>query len=718
MGIASSLGCLARMGRVLNLQLPALRDELSVFEGPSSLTGAPSWSVYDPVRNLYFRIDWPTFEILCRWEIGDPQQITAAVCAETTLDIDESAIEAVITLLQQQDLIKRNQPEDGKKLYQAFQRRQQSWHSWLLHRYLFFRVPLLRPDSWLGNTLPLLRWLGSRAFALTTFVALFVGIFLVSRQWDGFSTYLIDLFSLEGLLAYAVTLIVVKFLHELGHAYCAKHYGCRVPTLGIAFLVMFPMAYTDVNDVWRLKARKARLSVGAAGILTELSIAAWATLAWSLVPDGPLRTGLFLLATTTWVSTLAINASPFLRFDGYFLLMDALDLPNLHSRAFTLTRWRLRELLFALDDPQPELYRSRMSRFLKLFALGTWIYRLIVFGGIAVLVYLMFPKPLGPFLAAVEIYWFILKPIVSELSIWQQRWRDIVKTRRTIMTSTLLTFMLGMVFIPWDPRIKLQAVLQAGQTLPIVVTDAAKIVSIEAIDGTEVQSGAALLILESAELNSQLLSAKAKVESLKVGMAVAELSDQGRSELAVLRAKLNKAHAQVSGLQQQIGKLDVRANTTGILRWSILDMHAGDWLQSKAPLGFIQQTSDPLVIGFIGQQSLGRVALGDAAVFIDEVGRINPITLRVISIDRDSTRILNQPLLASTHGGEILVRHTDEQLIPDNAIYRVVLTPQTPLETLLIPQLRGRLIIKGKPEAWSRSYYRSLVAILIRESSF
>ena len=78
--------------------------------------------------------------------------------------------------------------------------------------------------------------------------------------------------------------------------------------------------------------------VAAAGIATELTIAVWAMLAWVWLPDGPLRAMAFLLATTTWVSTVLINASPFMRFDGYFLLSDFLQMPNLHACAFALAR--------------------------------------------------------------------------------------------------------------------------------------------------------------------------------------------------------------------------------------------------------------------------------------------------------------------------------------------------------------------------------------------
>ena len=123
-----------------------------------------------------------------------------------------------------------------------------------------------------------------------------------------------DTFSWDGLIGYSVALLLIKILHELGHALTAKRYGCRVPTMGVAFLVMMPVAYTDVTESWKLDSHRKRLIIAGAGIATELILAAWALLAWTLMPDGALRGVCFFVATTSIVATLAVNASPFILF--------------------------------------------------------------------------------------------------------------------------------------------------------------------------------------------------------------------------------------------------------------------------------------------------------------------------------------------------------------------------------------------------------------------
>src|SRR5690606_2711789 len=107
---------------------------------------------------------------------------------------------------------------------------------------------------------------------------------------------------------------------------------------------------------------------------------------------------------------------------GYFLLADFLQLPNLHARAFALARWHLREALFNLGESPPEQLSKRMQSGLILFAWATWIYRLFLFIGIALLVYHFFIKAMGIFLFAVEIAWFVLVPVWRETKEWGARW--------------------------------------------------------------------------------------------------------------------------------------------------------------------------------------------------------------------------------------------------------------------------------------------------------
>ena len=157
-----------------------------------------------------------------------------------------------------------------------------------------------------------------------------------------------------------------------------------------AFLVLWPVLYTDTNDAWKLPSVRQRQLINAAGVAAELALACLALLACHLLPEGPLRAAAFLLATTTWIMTLAVNLNPFMRFDGYFLMSDALGIENLHEHAFALGRWRLREWLFDLREAAPEPLVSGQTLALDLVCIWRLLYRLVPFVGIALLVYHLF----------------------------------------------------------------------------------------------------------------------------------------------------------------------------------------------------------------------------------------------------------------------------------------------------------------------------------------
>lgn len=699
--------------------LPPLREELSLYAGPATGSGAPTWSLHDPVRNAYFRIDWLTFEILSRWHLQEPQAIAAAVAADTPIqDLEPKDVEAVLRFLTERELLLRTDAAFSRSLANQIQRRQIGWWTWLLHHYLFFRVPLWKPDAWLARNQHWVRGFYTPGFYWLTAFVLLLGLLQVSRQWDSFSASFVDLFSWQGLAAYGLTLVLVKFAHELGHGFTAKRMGCRVPNMGVAFLVMFPMAYTDVNDAWKLPKRQQRLAVGAAGIVTELLIAAWATLAWALLPAGQLRTGMFLLASTTWVSTVLINSSPFLRFDGYFLLMDWLDMPNLHARAFALGRWRMREWLFGLGAPPPEALAPKKRRGLLLFAYGTWVYRALVFGGIAVLVYTAFPKPLGPLLAFVEVAWFIAMPVLHEMKNWRTLLPKLPHTRRGQRTLALLAFVLLITLLPWDSRVAGQGVLKPVQSFPLVALGGACISALPVANGANVPSQTLLLSMEQVDLRHQEKALAARSASLNWQVATTGVDPKLREQQQVIEAQRAKVGSELKGLAQQQQQYLLKAPFGGTFYLANPDLALGDWVGKNEKLGELVAPAGMRVETYLAEADIHRLRVGDAGLFYPEAGSPGALKLVVENIDTDATHELAEGLLASTRGGALPVREHAKALVPEHALYRVVLRVQAAEPSVMLPVLRGQVVIHGEAQSWLASYLRAGLAVLWREAGF
>ncbi|WP_180980170.1 site-2 protease family protein [Vibrio diazotrophicus] len=676
------------------------------------------WSLHDPVRNLYFRIDWPTFEMLCRWHLGESSKVLEAVCLDTTLNIDDTEIQQLVQFLVQSELVRTVSSQETKWLTAISHKRKQGWLMWSLHHYLFFRIPLWKPNKFLTRTVGWFSWTNSRWFITATLIALLTGIIQSIRQWDTFSSTLVDMFSLDGLFAYGITIIGIKILHEFGHAYTAKSFGCRVPTMGIAFLVMFPMAYTDVNDVWQLRKKSQRLWVGAAGIITELVIAAWSTLLWALLPDGSLRTAVFLLATTTWISTLVVNASPFLRFDGYFLLMDALEMPNLHARAFAIARWDLRERLFKLGDPIPQIGRKNLHTLLILFAWGVWFYRLIVFSGIAVLVYYTFPKPLGPLLGWIEIYWFILKPIMGELKIWWQRKQDMMKHYRSYITFAVVILLMAVMFIPLDPRVNLVALLKPGNQITIALSSPAQLNQLYVHSGQQTASGMQLAKFTNPDMSYERANIEKRIEQVEWSLQAGIVSKRDLNNRQILIADRERLESEHDGIINKEQALLVTAPISGVLQWFDIDLQPGDWVDANRPLGQIVSQDEFQIMAYVDQQDLTRIRSGDEGLFISDSGAMVPFSVRVKDIAVNATRVLGDDILSSVRGGKIVSRSSGNQIIPENAIYQIKLVPIDPDFLLVTSVLTGQVVIKGKPQAWITPYWKSALATVRREAGF
>ncbi|MGE5475265.1 MAG: HlyD family efflux transporter periplasmic adaptor subunit [Bacteroidales bacterium] len=693
------------------LALPSLREELALHPGPPAQDGGPTWTLHDPVVNRFFRLSWPAFEVLSRLHLGSPDAIAAAVNAETTLDIAPDEVVDVVEFLARGQLLKPTGPREVDRLLAIRDAAKISWLTWLLHHYLFFRIPLVRPDALLDRAFPFVAWIGGKTFRLASLGALLVGLLLVERQWSSFATTFIDHFSLGGLAAFGMALGIAKIIHELGHAFAAKAFGCRVPTMGVAFLVMWPVLYTDVNEAWKLTDRRQRLLVGGAGILAELTLAAWATLAWGLLPEGAARGMAFTLAATTWVSSLAINLSPFMRFDGYFLAMDALDQPNLHPRSFALARWHLREVLFGLGAPVPEHLPARTRAGMIAFAWAVWLYRLTLFLGIAVLVYHFFIKVVGVVLFAVEIGWFVVKPIASELAEWKKSAGAIRKGRRRWALPMLLGGLVVLLAFPWSGRVSAPAILKVEQHAVLYAPSPGVLVGIDVQEGEQVTAGAIVARLDNPNLREGLDRVGRHIAVLKYELSSVAFEDSFRARTQAIGEELGEALAQQAALSNDLNRLTLTAPIAGTVTDLSPYVQPGQWINSnEAILGL---RAGALIDAYVYEDDLPRIAVGARATFIPE-GSGPRLDAIVAAIDRMAVKALSDPGLAVPYGGTIAAHFDRKALVPDMAVYRVRLSLDAPATAIPAP-MRGQANLEGERRSLLGRVLRTVAAVLIRE---
>jgi putative peptide zinc metalloprotease protein len=694
--------------------LPPLREDLKLLAGPTSADGSPTWTLHDPARHRFFRIGWLEFEILSRWSLRRSDAVAQSVNSETTIQATEADVIATYQFLGVSGLLAPNGPEGTARMAAELARRRISAWSWLLKNYLFLRIRLLNPDRLLLAALKYLGWVFTRGFAIGMAVLAALALHLVGRQWDAYWHSLLELFSLDGILLVGAALAGAKVVHEFGHGLTARHFGCRVPAMGLGLMVLWPILWTDTTDAWRLTDKRQRMAIDAAGMAAECILAVFATLAWVVLSDGPLRTAAFLLSSSTWLVTVAVNINPLMRFDGYYLLSDFLDLPNLQERGFAHARWWIREWLFGLGDKPPEVFRPEIRRPVLAYALCAMTYRFFLFVGIAALVYHLTFKLLGLFLLAVEIWWFVLRPILAEFAVWARLLRRRQLTRRAWATVSIFAALVALLLVSWQGHVGAVGLLRAEREATIYTGEPGRLVS-KVAEGARVAEGQTIFLLESPSLEARLVATRATIRAQRARIEGLAFDPDNAASLEQSWQELLRALAEQRSLEAQWEALAVRAPFAGTIRDLPRSLRPGEWLPRREALGRLTAGNRAIVEAYVPEADVARMHPGATGIFYPLNGE-KSIKLRVVSVSPASVRTLETAELGSVYGGALPTRKdTSGKIVPAEAVYLTVLAVDAP-DGAPVRRLQGNVSIAADRESIALRLYRRIAAIVIREA--
>lgn len=700
-----------------DVHLPILRQELRLTNGAVDLAGNPTWLIFDPARYKYFQLGQRAFHILCEWSAGSVGRLKRRFALRNEV-VEDAEVEAVIRFLFANNLAEKP-AEGGTSAYlNQINSTQKTWAQQAAHGYLFFRIPLLRPDAFLKATYPFIKFMFFR-FTLTIVILLSViGVYMTSRQWEEFWATFLHFFSLEGFFAYGFALVGIKIVHELGHAYCAVRHKCRVPTMGVAFMVLFPLLYTDVTDAWRLKRRRDRLQIDSAGIAVELIIAGLATFAWAFLPDGPMRSVAFFLATTSWILSLAVNLNPFMRFDGYHLLADALGVHNLQQRGFAFGKWKLRQFLFGFEDPMPEIVSRRHRITLIVYAYCTWIYRFFLFLGIAVLVYNLTFKLLGIVLAAIEIVFFIGAPIYKEVAVWWGRRDGVVSRRRGITSVVIFVTIMVLFWVPLPLRISLPALYQAHDQVKIYPPVAGELTALSVEAGATVQAGDPIFALSSLSLHYQLRETSLRIDLLKKRLGRQVADQEERANIQVNINSLLAEENQLRSIHLQNQDLKLRAPISGTVTFRDEEARVGDVVNRSNALVEIVSFDKMEVRAFVGETDRHRLQIGAHARFIPEDLFRSSIKAAIVEISEAGESEVALPYFQSIYGGGIAVEDSGDntgKMKPIEAVYQVRFLVEEGSSPVSDKALRGTIHVDAAAESFGIRAFRQIAKVFLRE---
>lgn len=662
------------------LRLPSLNPAIKLYETGTDSNGSPIWRIYNPVAHKYYQLSWAEFECLTRFQDCETaQDLKEKINKETTLIIEDQDVVNLITFLNKNGLLSSKDSFSGS--YEA-PRKQPLWKK-MLHHYLFFTIPLFKPEGFLRSTYNFVRPILSKGFFRFSMIILFIGLLMTIGRIDEFLHTFFMFFSLEGAITIFVTFFFIKILHEFGHAYTAHQYGVRVPHMGVAFMVMYPVLYTETSGAWQIKSKDQRMHIGLAGIRTELILAAYALILWHFLPPGMLQSLCFSIVAISLIGSLLINLNPTMRFDGYFVLSDYMGIENMHARGFAAARWWLRKKLFGLQDDIPEDNEKHM-KFLIVFGFATLLYRFTLFLGIALLVYHLFFKPLGLILMIIELLWFIFIPLFSELKIWWERRGEIISHKKGRITLGLCLVFIIVFILPSSNTTTLPAILHSETTRALYPPAPSIITDIHVTNGQSINEGRPILTLTSPALEKELALEKTNLESLlaeRKSFQSAPDKSTAKERLSSIDTEISAAKEQIQSLEARMDKLTITAPFDGIIRDLDHNLYIGQTVSADYLLGRVTQNNHLSLSAYASEHQIRTMAENNKAYFRPDSALFGSLAFTVSDISTVNINDLDWPELASVYGGPLPSEFSSDQsgkslTIPRQSLYKIRLTPQ------------------------------------------
>lgn len=546
------------------LKIPwrGLRPDLILHPGPLDHDGHRSWVLEDPVRGNNYRLGYVEGELIYRLTVEpDLDRAVANLYAATPLRPSAEDILSFVAMLQNESLAKLPEEEVLRRESAPGANRKPSFFQRLLQGAIFFRVPLVRPDRFLSRTLPYASALWSPAARWCYLLIGILGLILTLPELELYFSTVSYLFTPQGAAAFILCLVLLKIGHELAHGYAGKAMGLHIRSMGIFFIVFWPLLYTDTTDAWKIPDRRRRMWISGAGVMFELAVAGVALFLWAFLPDGILRSLMFFLSGTSLLSSILVNLNPFMRYDGYYLLMDWWGIDNLRPRAFAMVRHSLRRKLLGWTGPVPEVHPN--SRGLVIYAVCALFYRLFVGIAIALAVYYIFFPALGLLVFLVEIWLFFLRPGVGEILAVIRHRHLIGSKKRTAVACIGVIALAVLVFLPL-PRIHhLPGLLLYKQAAAITAPAEGRIASPMPVENQVVIKGQQIIRIESDRLRHEAENLEYDLESVKARLQSLGGGGEQGAYRQWLQAELLRVEAAQDKLDEVIALMEIHAPSNG-----------------------------------------------------------------------------------------------------------------------------------------------------------
>jgi putative peptide zinc metalloprotease protein len=673
------------------------------------------WFVIEnPFSNEFFRVRPAAYEFIARLRADRTVEETWKECVERFPD-EAPGQDAVLQLLAQlyhANLLQYDEAADSSQLFERFKKRRQREVASQLMNIMFMRFPLLDPDRFLVRTLPLVGKLISPVGAVVWLAVVAWAGKLAMDNWEALRDQSQSVLSPQNLPLLYVALILIKTLHEFGHAYFCRKFGGEVHVMGILLMIFTPVPYMDATSSWAFRSRWKRLVVGGAGMLVEVFVAAIAVFVWANTGPGAISSLAYNMIFVASVSTLVFNLNPLLRFDGYYMLSDLLEIPNLSQRSNQQLRYYCERYLFGITQAESPAGNGKEAGWYVVFGITSGIYRVIVFGGVLLFVadQLLF---LGVLMAlACAISWIIVPSFKLVQYLGTSPKLDRVRPRAIGVTAGLLAVIILLLgVVPWPSHFRAPGVVQAQERSVLVNNVDGIVARVLAQPGHRVSPGQPLLELDNEELRFELRSVRARVAEVEARLRRA--LTETNADLAPLYSSLHAVTNHLAKLQRDEAQLTVRARHSGFWVAPGVQQYVGRRLPKGTPVGLLVEPGGFEFVATIPQADadalFGRKVHGAEVRLNGQAGAVTKAqNWRVVPGGQNT---LPSAALGWAAGGEVPVA-ADQPSQSTEPFFEVLADFPQELQASLVHGRSGKIRFDLDPEPLLQRWFRRLQQLL------
>lgn len=573
--------------------------------------GVVWYVLYEPFTNKFYRLPQGAYEFVSRLSINKTVgEVWNGMLNSATGEIPgQGEVIEMLAQLYQSNMLMYDGIEDGAKLFERNQKQNRKKVKASLLNIFFLKVPLVDPDSFLNKLRWLIACLISKPFALVWLLTVIVAAKYGVENFDALKDSTQGFLSPSNIGWVYVCTVFVKLLHEFGHASVVKRYGGEVHTLGVMFMLLVPLPYVDATASWSFRKKSRRMLVGAAGMLTEFFIASIALILWANLGGGILKNLAYNIIIMASVSTVLFNINPLMRFDGYYMLTDLLDMPNLQQRSVQHLKYLLERYIFFKRDAEPvaETWSERVVYFF--YGICSSVYRVFLFTGFIVAIsqhYLL----LSFFMGILLCLTMVIMPVGRFLKyIFASPGLALVRSRAVILTVLFFGGVFAFLFnFPVPDTFKAPGVMEARTYENAVVGEGGIVKRVYHYADGLVHKGDTLMLLKNQELEYQLEEKRAQLR--EATQSYYQALEKAPENMLPIEKRMGALKQELEKLEEDRDKLAVISPVGGIWDLKDLDDYKDRFVRQGDSIGLLLDTSAFDFLAVVSQEEVSRLFAG------------------------------------------------------------------------------------------------------------